>query len=217
MNRTGRYLAILFLFISLTTGCSIFRKAGKSKNKSLRPTVWLKKVDLYSCNKSKRIGKIDIRYAEDSVLVIIVRNNTGLEGGRIYIYEDTLFAFNRVNKKYFKGPLDELTGDQGTNNNALKQLGKLFYNHGNTKGQLHYFSRKLKTYMEVDINKFRKLNNGYFIPEEFKTVIRVKNSAYCIYSECDINNIVSDQNIPLGMINYKGRYSRKRSINEIMR
>ena len=217
MNRTGRYFTILAIFIFLLSGCSVFRKTGKTKKQSLEPTVWLKKVDLYSCNKSKKLGKIDIRYAEDSVLVIIVRNNTGIEGGRIYIYKDTLYAFNRINKKYFRGPLNELTGDQGKNSDDLKRLGEILYNHGYNSGQLSYSSKKLKTNVEIYVKKFRKINNEYYIPEKLKTVIRVKKSAYCIYSECDINNITSNQNIPVGMINYKGRYTRKKSINEIMR
>jgi len=211
VNRKNRLLLLLLMTVILIQGCSVARKAQKEKIQKYQRTLWIKKIDVYSCNKKRKIGKLDIRYISDSVMVVIVRNNAGMEGGRLYIYRDSVFAFNRVNKKYY---VVELNGRKDYYGKELREIGNILLQKKYKISEKSVELQELNGKIELSIKKFKEEAKGYFVPAEFRGKLILKNGGYCFYGITD--KIVTDQYVPVSMINYVNRYKRVGRINELM-
>ena len=214
-KKPGLLFLILLLNMLIIQDCSVFQKMQKVKTDGSKSTLWIKKIDLYNnCNKGQKIGKLDVRFIGDAVMVIIVRNSTGIEGGRLYLYKDSLYIFNRISKKYFVMGLMGKKDNDVSSGKELENIGSILLQHRykNTRNVLKI--NELKGLAHVEILKFKEDNENNYVPEEFMIYILLKKRRYCFYGV--VENIVKNFNVPVSLINFRGRYKKVKCINDII-
>ncbi len=214
MNKYYKLLVLIFLNIAMLQSCSIFRNTQKIKGKDGKRTLWIKKTDLYACNKDRKLGKLDIRYIEDSVMVIIIRNNAGMEGGRLYLYKDRMFLFNRVRKTYFMTKINETDEGKYNSGMTLNSMGNILLQTHSKITNRQVVLKEIGGKARFEILKFYEQNRKGNIPEKIKVYVLLRKQRFCIY--CTAENIVTDQYVPVTLLKYQGRYKRVKKINDII-
>jgi len=209
-----KLLILILLNTAVLQSCSIFRKTQTVTVSGEKSTLWIKKTGLYSCNNGQKLGKLDIRYIEDSVMVIIIRNNTGIEGGRLYIFRDSMFLFNRISKKYMVTKLTGNGENRLASDNELRKLGTILLQKEYTITNREIILKEIKGIARIEILKFNKQSRKKFVPEKFKVNIQIERQRYCIYGTAE--NIVTDQYVPVALIKYQGKYKKVRRIHDIV-
>ena len=200
----------LIIMIFLLQGCGGARKAVISGNMEIK-TIWIKSLDLTTCNKQKILGKAGIRFIRDSVLFITLRNRSGMEGSRIYIYKDSIFVFNRINKTYY----------------AEKIPGKTAENTGNERGKtesdLLRKDRQRKNFeydlgsdnrVTVDVRRYISISGNYYMPGDVIIKVYYKGEGYCYRitePKITVNGAVSIKRIKPG-----GKYKKIKTLDEVL-
>lgn len=115
---------VLNLFILIFTSCSV-KKVGKgtylpvdkeedfilanNRNYNSIERVWFKKFSgEYESSGKKQKFKGNIRIVKDSLMIIGLASNMGVEGFRIFLKPDSVFVLNRLKATYYAGPVSVL-------------------------------------------------------------------------------------------------------------
>ena len=211
MKRMGKIIFVILLTGLIFGGCSSQRKPLKSGEGEIR-TLWVKKYDLAYCGDNKARGKIGIRYIKDSVLLVTMRNRSGMEGARIYLYRDSVFIYNRIKKTYYAEsvPLSiyKSPKEEGKKN---KEQGLLRKND-----QQKYFEFDLGkgNRVAIYIKKYVGIGQGYYLPEEMNIKTRYEGKNYCYHllnPEYQINTTFSVKKIGSG-----AKYQKVNRLDEVM-
>ncbi len=179
-------------------GCAVVRKTEKAEQEEIS-SLWIKKYDLRDCVENKIFGKAGIRYLKDSVILVTMRNRSGMEGARIYIYRDSIFAFNRIKKVYYSGKIPERINDEYKGTKKGKNKGVL--RHDKQKKYFEYNLGK-ENVIKMYVEKYAEVGRKTYIPEEMTVKILYEKRIYCYRftdAEIRINEKVSVKRIVPGM------------------
>ncbi len=197
----------LILTLFLIQGCAVVRKAEKPGQKEIT-SLWIKKYELRDCSEERMLGKAGVRYLKDSVILVTMRNRSGMEGARIYVYKDSVFAFNRIKKVYFAGkiPAGISEEEKRGKDNGLLRKGK----------QKKYFEYDLGngTRITIYVGKYSEIARKTYIPEEMTVKILYEKRIYCYRfknPEIKINEKISVRRIMPGT-----RYKRVAKADEVL-
>ncbi len=204
---------IIVFLLTINYGCSILRHAQRRKIEKRYTTVWLKSVNIYQCNNERRIGNIDLRYIKDSVLLVVLRNNMGLEGGRIYFYKDSLFLFNRINRTYYCGKNFYFSNIQ-TNKKQFNFVNSVFLQEGKIKKIFEVPGQYKANKIYIYIKSFEKTKTNIIIPVNFVLKYRIKESQNCF--KAVVKDFVVNKYISVRKINFQGKYRKKTELSEVL-
>lgn len=71
--------------------------------------VWFKKISgEYIVNESSKKFKANIRLVKDSLIIVSISSNTGIEGLRVVIMPDSVLIQNRIKARYYFDKIDNL-------------------------------------------------------------------------------------------------------------
>lgn len=71
--------------------------------------VWFKKISgEYIVNESSKKFKANIRLVKDSLIIVSISSNTGIEGLRVIIMPDSVLIQNRIKARYYFDKIDNL-------------------------------------------------------------------------------------------------------------
>jgi hypothetical protein len=118
--------ALILLLIVLVTGCSSLKKASEGSNISvagnerelinkieennlLPKNFYITKgsIEIKSVNENRRL-LFTLKHNHPDQFLLVLRNNMGIEGARIFITDDTLLINDRVNKKLIYGKASDI-------------------------------------------------------------------------------------------------------------
>ena len=171
--------------------------------------MWIKKYDVTACGATHVDGKIGIRYIRDSVVLVTLRNRSGLEGARIYIYKDTVFVYNRIKKTYYSDGLPKrVFRREGKNKHVNELLRK--------DSQKTYFEYELgqRNRATIYIKKFKEVENGYYLPEELIIKVSYKGGSYCYHLMAPVYQINTPVNVK--KINNSVKYRKVKNLDEVL-
>ena len=211
MKKSGKIIFVIVLTGLLFGGCSPQRKALKGGEGEIR-TLWIKKYDIAYCDDNKAHGRIGIRYIKDSVLLVTVRNKSGMEGARIYMYRDSVFIYNRVKKTYYSEAVP-LSLHKFPKEKDIKYKEQGLLRKDDQKKFFEYDLGKGKR-VAIYIEKYREIGKGYYIPEEMKIRTRYEGENYCYHlssPEYQINAAFSVKKISSG-----AKYKKVNRLDEVM-
>jgi hypothetical protein len=175
MKKPGILLISLGIIVTLLLSCGTAHKTAKTKAENIR-TVWIKKFDIVDCKDEKMIGKAGIRYIKDSVLLMTLRNRSGMEGARMYVYKDSIFFFNRVKKNWFA---ERIVGDiKQEMMNGMKQAEELILRTGKQK---KYFEVNMggKNSVSLYVMRYKEIGKKIYMPEDITIKLMYRNNTYC--------------------------------------
>ncbi len=211
MKRIGKIILVILLTGLIFGGCSPQRKALKSGVGEIR-TLWVKKYDLAYCGDVKVQGKIGIRYIKDSVLLVTMRNRSGMEGARIYLYRDSVFIYNRVKKTYYAETVPlSLHKTRKEEDKKSKEQGLL---RKDDQQKFFEFDLGKGNRVAIYIEKYIGIGQGYYIPGEMNIKTRYEGKNYCYHllsPEYQINTAFSVKKISSG-----SKYKKVNRLDEVM-
>ena len=127
MNLQSTYASLFFILLISSMGCKAGKKAGKTTLKPKSSNYLLKRIvkndyepewvvakgklsfkDEYQSFR----GSFNLRIRKDSVIWLNIKK-LSIEGARIQINQDSVFAIDRMNKQYVAYPLDQLEQRMG--------------------------------------------------------------------------------------------------------
>ena len=162
----------LILILLLVPGCAVVRKTEKPGTKEIN-SLWIKKYELRDCSEDRIRGKAGVRYVKDSVILVTMRNRSGMEGGRIYVYRDSVFIFNRIKKVYYAGKIPDgiISEVKSEKDNELLHRGR----------QKKYFEYDLGngTRITIYVEKYSEVARKTYIPAEMTIKILYEEKNYC--------------------------------------
>ncbi len=199
------FLAVLSLLVQ-GCGSSGYGKRTKQKAEEIE-TVWIKNLSLMDCREKNEDGKIGIRYIRDSVTVVIMRGKSGIEGGRIYIYRDSLFIFNRMKKKYLAEKIDD-AGNYVMNGKEVQWIRK------NTQKKYFEYTMMKKGKIKIYVKEYHKINEHAYIPATMIVKVRWEGKDYCILLKG--GKVQTNVKVNTGRIEPSNRYQRTHSIQDVL-
>ncbi len=182
----------------------------KSRGENIQ-TLWIKKYDLTPCENEKIQGKVGYRYIRDSVVMITLRNRSGMEGARIYIYRDSAFIYNRVNKTYFPVAITERVKEKQQAKIRDEGVGLLRRNE-----QRKYFEYYLGKGNKIAfyVKKYLVVRKGYYIPGDVTIKALFEGRSYCYRLVAP----VYQTNVPVNVkrMGSNSKYRKVRSLDEAL-
>lgn len=168
--------AIGFLIvIMLLQGCGTTTRLKRAGNEEIR-TLWVKKYDIVDCGEGKIEGRAGIRFIKDSVLLLSLRNRSGLEGARVYVYRDSVFVFNRIKKTYYEGVIPGIIKKEINKGKEEKNQGLM-----RAEKQKKYFEYDLGDGNRVSlyVQKYQEIGKKRYIPGDVTIKLLYRNRTYC--------------------------------------
>jgi len=208
VNVKGLGHIILGLIMLLCTqgcgGTKNVKSSGKTEEKEIE-NFWIRNVGVSTCEEGKSVGRLGIRYVRDSVVVLVLRNKTGMEGARIYIYQDKVYIFNRVKKKYYKGELDTKNTELGMS------VGEFLYRKNTIKKYFEFVMGK-NNGVRVYVKGYRKVGKGY-VPDDMKIKMLWEGKVYCL--KMNWKEIKENARINVARIDPEDNYVRVNKVNDV--
>jgi hypothetical protein len=204
--------ALILLLIVFLSGCSSLKKASEGNdisvaenekeiinkveaNNLLYKSFYITKgsVEIKSINENRKL-LFTLKHNQADQFLLVLRNNMGIEGARIYLSDDTLLINDRINKKLMYGKASDiqkitgiplffkslLLGDKIEKASVLRESletkeGKIYlnqYKEGFTgrslidikEGKIKYCSWNKGPGTKEILIKYSKFNRDYRIP-----------------------------------------------------
>lgn len=109
------------------------KNISKNVDKSyIKPkTLWIKNITIDINTDNTRRFKGNLRVIRDSVIILGIGSNFGLEGIRLVLTRDTLIVINRLNKTYFKDAVKNIK-EIGRDLNIYADIQEIIMNNSKT-------------------------------------------------------------------------------------
>jgi hypothetical protein len=209
VRRSVKAQLVLLMISLFIQGCSVARRTTTGTRETIT-SLWIKSFALTDCKGGEVIAKAGFRYIRDSVLLITMRNKSGIEGARFYIYKDSLFAYNRMKKTWYAGKNTVgnkeigIRGERVKNDLIRRNTQKKYFEY--TLGD----NNKISVYIE----KYIPLAGKNYIPGKLKIKLLYQGRVYC-YGLLDPHVNV---NVPVAVKRVKpgNRYKKVNTLNEVL-
>ncbi len=114
---------VIVILVSTMAGCKVKGLVGKTddgymnvnkiiqlnrNNQEKIERVWIKKIrGVYTFENEDIKFNSNIRIIKDSIIIVSITLDFGIEAIRLYVKKDSLVVLNRLNKTWYKGPVIE--------------------------------------------------------------------------------------------------------------
>jgi len=232
-----RFGLLIVLTILISSGCGIKKYVGPEYTKSLDlkevgkrnevnqdklNTIWIKKIrGVYFYGDEERKFNSNIRIIKDSIIIISIGMDFGIEAIRAYIKKDSIIIINRFNKTWYAGKIADLSNRYELINSYKRIEEILLMNVGKTtlleldksvnvfKGEVDYCYRSVNKEGNSDfVEKVCFDSLVGYIRERVITTGNIKSELQILYSEYkDVNSCVLPTEIDIGLRNAGNEYS----------
>lgn len=116
-------IIVIVILVSIMAGCKVKGLVGKTddaymnvnkiiqlnrNNKEKIEKVWIKKIrGVYTLENEDLRFNSNIRIIKDSIIIVSITLDFGIEAIRLYVKKDSLTVLNRLNKTWYKGSVLE--------------------------------------------------------------------------------------------------------------
>ena len=210
MKRRGIKLISFGILVATLVSCGTAHRTMRSQAEHIY-SVWIKKYDIVDCKEEKMIGKAGVRYIRDSVLLLTLRNRSGMEGARIYVYKDSIFVFNRIKKRWFAGSIPQVIKQEM--GKGMKEKEEILLRTGKQKKYLE-FNLGEKNCVSLYVKQYAEVGKKTYMPEDLTIKLLYKNRIYC-YRLRDPVYVVNEK-ISAGRIHPGKRYKKVMNLDEAL-